>query len=141
MCFPVLDYLHLFRNEFENVDFLSSYCPVLTYLNIHSNPIKSLPSSLPKQLVYVNLSNCELQNAEPVFELLFCEVLNLSNNKLTNVKGVELLTRLTSLELQKNEKIKQIPNLKLCINLQVLNLDFFRSNNKTKISNWISEQK
>lgn len=111
--------------------------PALTYLNCHSCPISRVPKVLSPALVYINFSNCRIVDASPVFECcLMLEVLNLSSNNLECVKGIERLTKLTSLELQKNA-LNEIPNLKACNKLQVLNLDVFRSNNEEKIKSWI----
>ncbi len=138
--FPALSYLHLFRNSFESVDCLECSFPALLYLNLHSNPISRLPPALPPGLVYLNLSNCQLfDNPTCIWKCcLLLEVLNLSNNQLCSVDGVEALTRLTSLELQ-NNAIEKTPMLQGCKLLQVLNLDVFRSNNCKTIREWIDK--
>lgn len=140
--FPVCEYLHLFKNSLTDVSFLARF-PNLSYLNLHSNPIVALPVSLPPLLVYLNLSHCELKDATPVFSLSQLQVLNMSDNHLIEMNGLERLVLLTSLELQKNDASLMVdvpPRLKAFGRLQILNLDSFRSNNTDQILKWIELQ-
>jgi len=82
-------------------------------------------------MIYLSLNNLELKTFTEQDALDYCQIsnlnpdniteLNLSDNKLTNISGINLFKNLKRLELQIN-KIKDISVLKDLNNLKVLSL-------------------
>jgi Leucine-rich repeat (LRR) protein len=141
--FPALEYLYLFSNRLTEFSWTCDQTPQLSHLSLHTNPLlRALPLALPPLLRYVNVAFCNLTGPCPpaVFDLPFLEVLFLNDNELSSVEGLQRLTQLTSLEMQKN-RLTQLPPLSSLALLQTVNATnephiVFRSNKADAIKQW-----
>lgn len=101
----------------------------LTELDIHSNPITVLPSTLPSKLPnlqVLDVTGCELISLEPLVNLKCLRVLKASKNKISSLADRLLLKSLCNLQvldLAQNQ-LSEIPNgrLGLLTALHTLNL-------------------
>jgi len=153
-------------NEIDNAPSSSVVCPFLEELNLGRNPIETLPAELgllSKSLKRLWLDDCQLKGSLPecLYELDNLEVLRVSNNNVTELKGsgvsqwkalevlcldgnnlesipdqIAHLKKLKSLFLRNNKLTKLPEGLGLLQNLELLHIS---SNQLTALQHSISQ--
>ncbi|XP_063146936.1 nephrocan-like [Candoia aspera] len=116
---PNLKYLSMENNKLQSFSkSLFTSLHNLLFLNLNGNLLTDAPSDLPKTLLSLKLERNQLKVLKfgDMKQLTNLSELCLSENQLSSVDGVQLLSSLMRLELSKN-KLQTIP-LKLPVTLQ-----------------------
>lgn len=127
-----LNILNLSGNKINNIDELAT-CVNIQDLNVSNSPITNNNSSIMgmTKLLKLDLANTGMTNIENINKYveelqknnkkLLLEQLNISNNTLDNVSGIEKLTTLQQLHMAetKTSNIEKLANL---VNLKTLNI-------------------
>ena len=87
-------------------------------------PTGELTTADLEKVTFLSLYNNKLTDVKELEKLTKLETLWLNNNKLTDVKGLEKLTQLTHLELQSNQLTELPKGLEKFPQLKVLGLAF-----------------
>ena len=112
-----------FSNWIDENKYSSMYALDTIYIyNIKSE----IPLFIPKNIVYLNISGCDVVNTDFLLGMANIELLNVTRSNITNMSDICKLSTLIKLHIN-NNKIEEIPES--ILNLQLLREFDARNNN------------